>query len=247
MKKRICSIWMLAALLLALAACTALENTEETAGTAAAQPGTTYTGTVSAISTQSLTVTTDEGTYTFALTDSTSYIREFTMAGLMGGNMAELPADMGQLPGSMSDAIDTFPAEGTQDVTAPADTDSTVPPERPEGEAAGDQSVTPPELPQDDPNATAPELPQDDPNAAAPELPQDAGDQSGLASMDPTATQTMEATIAELFIGASVTVVTDENGAAATVTVSGDQAFSMLQPGSIDPFTGEDTTEATAE
>lgn len=235
MKKRICSIWMLAALLLALAACTALENTEETAGTAAAQPGTTYTGTVSAISTQSLTVTTDEGTYTFALTDSTSYIREFTMAGLMGGNMAELPADMGQLPGSMSDAIDTFPAEGTQDVTAPADTDSTVPPERPEGEAAGDQSVTPPELP------------QGDPNTAAPELPQDAGDQSGLASMDPTATQTVEATIAELFIGASVTVVTDENGAAATVTVSGDQAFSMLQPGSIDPFTGEDTTEATAE
>lgn len=247
MKKRICSIWMLAALLLALAACTAPENTEETAGTAAAQPGTTYTGTVSAISTQSLTVTTDEGTYTFALTDSTSYIREFTMAGLMGGNMAELPADMGQLPGSMSDAIDTFPAEGTQDVTAPADTDSTVPPERPEGEAAGDQSVTPPELPQGDPNTAAPELPQDDPNTAAPELPQDAGDQSGLASMDPTATQTMEATIAELFIGASVTVVTDENGAAATVTVSGDQAFSMLQPGSIDPFTGEDTTEATAE
>ncbi len=247
MKKRICSIWMLAALLLALAACTAPENTEETAGTAAAQPGTTYTGTVSAISTQSLTVTTDEGTYTFALTDSTSYIREFTMAGLMGGNMAELPADMGQLPGSMSDAIDTFPAEGTQDVTAPADTDSTVPPERPEGEAAGDQSVTPPELPQGDPNATAPELPQGDPNTAAPELPQDAGDQSGLASMDPTATQTVEATIAELFIGASVTVVTDENGAAATVTVSGDQAFSMLQPGSIDPFTGEDTTEATAE
>lgn len=247
MKKRICSIWMLAALLLALAACTAPENTEETAGTAAAQPGTTYTGTVSAISTQSLTVTTDEGTYTFALTDSTSYIREFTMAGLMGGNMAELPADMGQLPGSMSDAIDTFPAEGTQDVTAPADTDSTVPPERPEGEAAGDQSVTPPELPQGDPNTAAPELPQDDPNAAAPELPQDAGDQSGLASMDPTATQTVEATIAELFIGASVTVVTDENGAAATVTVSGDQAFSMLQPGSIDPFTGEDTTEATAE
>lgn len=78
MKKRTISILSALALLFSLAACSN-QDVETTDGISAAQANTSYTGTVSAVSTSAITVSTDSGDVTIAWTEDTVFRREFGM------------------------------------------------------------------------------------------------------------------------------------------------------------------------
>lgn len=224
MKKRIISILTVAALLLSLAAC-GKQDAGDSTGTKG-EANTSYTGTVSAISTRSITVSTDAGEVTIPLTEATTFSSEFAMGGQKPGNMGqipdgmgEIPSGMGQIPEGMGNNISEIPAGGEAQggmETPPEGMGNAEPPEKPDGDAssAADQGGTPPELPEGENN------------------------QSGITAMDPMANQTQSATIAVVYIGASVTVVTDDNGSAATVTVSGGNMVGMQQPGNMGQMPG---------
>ena len=58
-------------------------------------------------------------------------------------------------------------------------------------------------------------------------------DHGGMMIIDPMDGQNQDATIAVVFIGASATIVTDENGAAASVSISVDDLGGMQWPGNM--------------
>lgn len=93
--KRIFSMLTAVAMALSLAACGKQETVETEP--AKIENSTTYTGTVRAISADSLTVSTEDGEVTVILTDTTTFQRE--MGGM--GQMPEggTPGDMGDMPG----------------------------------------------------------------------------------------------------------------------------------------------------
>lgn len=224
MKKRIISILTIVALLVSLAACG--KQGEENVTVTKGEPNTTYTGTVSAISTQSITISTDAGEVTIPLTEATTFSSEFGIGGQMHGNMGQIPggmgdipSDMGEIPEGMGNNIIEFPTGGeTQGgmETPPEGMGNAEPPKKPDSDASGaaGQGQTPPALPEGDNN------------------------QSGITPMDPMTNQPQSATIAVVCIGASVTVVTDDNGSAATVTVSGGNMAGMQQPGNMGQIPG---------
>jgi len=200
------------ALLLTLAACGNQEPVETTGGTATAQPNASYTGTVSAISTSSITVSTDDGDITIELTDDTTFSREFGMVGQQPGGMGEMPSDMVQMGGE-------------------------TPPEKPEGEAAdaAGQEGTPPDLPERDATngnnqeGTPPELPQGEMSG---------NNSNEIQIMD---SQMQSLTIADISLGDNVTVETDDKGKAASVTLSGGETNAMgqmQQPGNMGQMPG---------
>ena len=197
MKKRLTCILAAGALLLSLAACGNQDPVESTDGPAAAEPNTSYTGTVSAVSAQSITVSTDAGDMVFELNDSTTFSRASGMGGQQPGDMGEIPTDMGEAPEGMEE-----PPAGMGDASGE------IVPAKPEGEAAegSGQEGEPPELP-------------------AGETGKSSGD-----SMEPMGGQNLELSISDISIGDTVTVETDENGTAASVTVSGGE-ISMEKPG----------------
>lgn len=126
--KRIFSLFSVAAMVLSLAAC----GKQDAVETEPAKIGTktTYTGTVSAVSTDSLTVSTEDGEVTVILTDVTTFQRE------MGG-MSEMPGDMGGMPNG-----------------------GETPPDKPEGNGGqGDPMDKPDEEMGNQPNGTPPEMP----------------------------------------------------------------------------------------
>lgn len=71
-----------------------------------------------------------------------------------------------------------------------------------------------------------------------PELPMGEASQSGITSLNPMDGQSRNATIAIVYIGAAVTVTTDENGCAASVTVSAGE-MAMQQLGDIPQMPGD--------
>lgn len=170
---------MLLAFSMPLCLCACSKNAEA----AIAQPNTTYEGTVSAISTASITISAETEEIAIALTDNTVYGRDMGM-----GDAAGMPE--GNMPGE------------------PKDT-----PEKPDGEAS-DQDKTPPEKP--------------------------GGENSG-ASMG---ADMPLPTISDISIGTAVTVVTDENGSAASVTLTGGMGGKQ-RPGGMD--SGVESYDAAAE
>lgn len=172
MKKRMIGLLAAAALLLSVVGCSGQNKTEADT----VRPNFSYTGTVSSISNQSITLSTDAGEITVALTDTTTFHLEFSMDGQRPGGMGEMPDRMDQMGGQ-------------------------TPPEKPAGEASnpGNQENTPPEKPQ--------------------------GDTGGMEFMNG---QPLSA--ADIALGDTVTVETDDAGKAASVTVSGGD-MNMQVPG----------------
>ena len=219
MKKRIISILTSMALLLSLAACGNQDPVESTA----VQPNSAYTGTVSGLSTSSITVSTADGDITFELTEDTVISGELGMGIQEPDSMGEMPDHMGQMGGET-------PAEKPDGEAADADNQEGTPPELPEGEAANgnDQAGTPPELPEseaangNDQAGTPPEMPQ--------------GEMSGINSneIQIMGGQTQSLTIADISIGDTVTVETDDEGKAASVTVSGGKMNMQMSDGNMD-------------
>lgn len=202
MIQRIISILTVTALLLSFAAC----DKQETAGGAAADPNATYTGTVSAISTQSITISTEAGEVTITLTDTTAFSRGFSMGEIpegMGDGMLEIPSG-GEAPDGMIEI-----PEGMGDGTIEIPNGGGIPGDMEEPPEGMDGAV----LPEDQDGANNGQM-----------------DQGGMGIIDPMDGQNQDATIAVVFIGASVTIVTNENGAAASVTVSVEDWGGMQWP-----------------
>lgn len=201
MKKRMISILTALALLLSLAACGNQDAVETIESAAAVQPNATYSGTVSAISTSSITVSTDDGDITIELTENTTFSREFGMGGQQPGGMGEIPSDMGQMGGE-------------------------TPPAKPDGEAAdaGAQEGTPPELPEGETGNVANQ------GGTPPEMPQGEMGGNNSTEIQIIGSQTQSITTADTALGDTVTVKTDENGKATFVTVSGGE-MNMQMPG----------------
>lgn len=213
MSKPMISMLAAAALLLSLAAC-GNQDAQDTAD-AKREPNTSYTGTVTAISTQSITLSADTGEVTIPLTDATAFGFAFGMGGQMPGNMGQIPDGMGQNPADMEELLEgtgtlgELPADGEGQgsmQTPPEGMDNSELPEMPEGEASGGAAQ----------------------GGTLPELPEGESAQNGIDPM------TQNATIAAVYIGASVTVETDDSGSAATVTVSGGDMAGLRQFGNMD-------------
>ncbi len=136
-KQRIISIFLAMSLICSLAACATTEQDEEDAIVSSG----TYTGTVSAISQDILTISTDNGDVAIPLTDETVY--EVSMNGMeMPGGQ---PSDMGQTGENGGQEPPDLPnGEGESQPDGGEE-----PPEKPEGEE-GDKPESgeePPEIP----------------------------------------------------------------------------------------------------
>lgn len=132
MKKRIINILASAVLMLSLAACGNQDTTETTGMNEAMEnntmvSGTIYTGTVSAISEESITVSTETGEVVIPLTEDTTFERGFGMGGQQFGEMGEVPD--GMMDESKDFALET-PPEGDHRDEPGGDR-----PELPEGES----------------------------------------------------------------------------------------------------------------
>lgn len=237
MKKRIFSLLTAAALLLSLAACGNQDPAESTGGAATAQPNSSYTGTVSAISTSSITVSTDDGDITIELTDATTFSLEFAMGGQQPGQMGGTPGDMGQAPGGMENVTPpempggeagAVEDQGTIGGTINGSIQEQTPSEVPEGEAGngGNQAQTPPEMPGEE-----------------------MGDMSG--GFENIGGRPQSLTIADISLGDTVTVQTDDAGRAASVTVSGGEMNMQMPGGNMgmpgDMNSGVDSYDAATE
>lgn len=181
----------------------------------AAQAGAAYTGTVTAVSANALTLTTEsDGEVTVPLVDATTYTR-----GGMGG---------GQAP-------DGNPPE-KPDGTDSSDQTGGTPPELPAGDEAGQgsapadgqqpQGSAPSGQPGD--GGSAPEKPADDAQSGdggAPEAPDGGAPQGG--ALGEAETLTYES----ISVGDTITVTVGDDGNAATVELAGGQGGGMGAPG----------------
>ncbi len=233
MKKILCGA-MAAVMTVSLAGCAKSESdttttAEETSAEATvAQAGSSYTGTVTAISAVSLTVETEsDGEVTVPLSDSTTYTR-----GGMGG-----PGGDGQTPpdGNAS-------AGGAGDGSAPA---------QPGGDNS-DNGGTPPEMPsggQPDGNAPdgqngqpgdAPEKPEGDASNGQP-----GGDSQNGQGGPGGEPETL--TYESISVGDTVTVTVGDDGTAATVELAGGMGMGGPGGGSSQPESYTAATEFTAD
>ena len=241
MKKILCGA-MAAVMTVSLAGCAKSESDTTTmaettsAETTVAQAGSSYTGTVTAVSAVSLTVETEsDGEVTVPLSDSTTYTR-----GGMGG-----PGGDGQTPpdGNAPDGGNgSAPAQPGGD-----NGDNATPPEKPDGEDSGnaDDGGTPPEKPdgnapdgQNGQPGDAPENPEGDASNGQPSG-DDQNGQGGPGGEPETLTYE------SISVGDTVTVTVGDDGTAATVELAG----GMGGPGggSSQPESYAAATEFTAD
>ena len=253
MKKILCGA-MAAVMTVSLAGCAKSESdttaTAETTSAEAivAQAGSSYTGTVTAVSAVSLTVETEsDGEVTVPLSDSTTYTR-----GGMGG-----PGGDGQTPPDGN-----APDGGAGDGSAPAQPggdnsdNGGTPPEKPDGEDTNnaDNGGTPPEKPDGDasqPDGNAPDGQNGQPGDA-PERPE--GDASngqpggdGQTGQGGPGGEPETLTYESISVGDTVTVTVGDDGTAATVELAGGMGMGGPSGGSSQPESYAAATEFTAD
>ena len=253
MKKILCGA-MAAVMTVSLAGCAKSESdttaTAETTSAEAtvAQAGSSYTGTVTAVSAVSLTVETEsDGEVTVPLSDSTTYTR-----GGMGG-----PGGDGQTPPDGN-----APDGGAGDGSAPAQPggdngdNGGIPPEKPDGEDTNnaDNGGTPPEKPDGDasqPDGNAPDGQNGQPGDA-PERPegdatngQPGGD--GQTGQGGPGGEPETLTYESISVGDTVTVTVGNDGTAATVELAGGMGMGGPGGGSSQPESYAAATEFTAD
>ena len=253
MKKILCGA-MAAVMTVSLAGCAKSESdttaTAETTSAEAtvAQAGSSYTGTVTAVSAVSLTVETEsDGEVTVPLSDSTTYTR-----GGMGG-----PGGDGQTPPDGN-----APDGGAGDGSAPAQPggdngdNGGIPPEKPDGEDTNnaDNGGTPPEKPDGDasqPDGNAPDGQNGQPGDA-PEKPE--GDASngqpggdGQTGQGGPGGEPETLTYESISVGDTVTVTVGNDGTAATVELAGGMGMGGPGGGSSQPESYAAATEFTAD
>ena len=241
MNKRILCGAMAAAMTVSLAGCatkqtdttpTASSTTTESTPAANAVAGSSYTGTVTAVSATSLTLSTEsDGDITVPLTDATTYTR-----GGMGGDQAP----------------DGNPPEMPSGENGDAQQGGT-PPEQPSGDA-GQGSAPDGQKPQGD----APDAKPDD-NGTAPEKPADSSDtnQDNTAPEKPDGDapdgqpggESETLTYESIAVGDIVTVTVGDDGNAATVELAGGMSGPGGAPGggSSKPESYDAATEFTAD
>lgn len=229
--KRMLSLFTAAAMVLSLAACGKQETVETEP--AKIETKTTYAGTVSAVSTDSLTVSTEDGEVTVTLTDTTTFQREIGGMGEMSGEMGQLPE--GGTPGEMGDVPD-----GEMPMDKPEGNGGQGEPmEKPDGEMGqqGDPMDKPDEEMGNQPNGTPPEMPngQQPGEGDAPEKPD---------GMNDMGMNMPGITVADISVGDTVTVETDGNGNALSVILSGGE-MGMGGPGGMS--SGVDSYDAVTE
>ncbi len=260
MKKILCGA-MAAVMTVSLAGCAKSESdttaTAETTSAEAtvAQAGSSYTGTVTAVSAVSLTVETEsDGEVTVPLSDSTTYTR-----GGMGG-----PGGDGQTPPDGN-----APDGGDGDGSAPAQPggdnsdNGGTPPEKPDGDDnnSADNGSTPPEKPDGDSGdnaqpgnapdgqngqlGDAPEKPEGDASNGQPggdgNAPDGQNGQGGPGGEQETLTYE------SISVGDTVTVTVGDDGTAATVELAGGMAMGGPGGGSSQPESYAAATEFTAD
>lgn len=251
MKKILCGA-MAAVMTVSLAGCaksesdTAATTTAETTSTetTVAQAGSSYTGTVTAVSEVSLTVETEsDGEVTVPLSDSTTYTR-----GGPGGD-GQTPPDGSAPDGNGGEA----PAQ--PDGNAQGGDNAGTPPEKPDGDTA-DSNGTPPEKPEGDntqggapdgQNGEAPEKPDGDSgNAPDGQNAQPGGNEpDGQDGQNGPGGAQETLTYESISVGDTVTVTVGDDGTAATVELAG----GMGGPGggSSQPESYTAATEFTAD
>ena len=255
MKKILCGA-MAAVMTVSLAGCAKSESdttaaAETTSAEATvAQAGSSYTGTVTAVSAVSLTVETEaDGEVTVPLSDATTYTR-----GGMGG-----PGGDGQTPPDGN-----APDGGSGDGSAPAQPggdNSSTPPEKPDGDGSNgaDNGGTPPEKPDGDSGdnaqpggapdgqngqpGDAPEKPEGDASNDQPEgsAPDGQNGQGGPGGEQETLTYE------SISVGDTVTVTVGDDGTAATVELAGGMGMGGPGGGSSQPESYAAATEFTAD
>ena len=246
MKRWICGA-MAAVMTVSLGGCASKTTSESTSAqeTAAsgtvAQAGSSYTGTVSAISAVSITVDTEaDGEVTVPLTDSTAFTRGGP-GGQPGGDGQTPPDGNGQ-----GDAPDK--PEGDSGASASGDGGGETPPEKPEGDSSSDNGGTPPEKPDGDSQPAdssgqngQPGGDGDAQNGTAPEKP----DGEASAGNGPGGQETL--TYESVAVGDTVTVTVGDDGNAATVELAGGMGQGGPGGGSSQPESYAAATEFTAD
>ncbi len=250
MKKILCGA-MAAVMTVSLAGCAKSESdttttAEETSAEATvAQAGSSYTGTVTAISAVSLTVETEsDGEVTVPLSDSTTYTR-----GGMGdpGGDGQTSPDGNAPDGGAGDG--STPAQPGGDNSDNGGT----PPEKPEGEDTNnaDNGGTPPEKPEGDANGNATDGQNGQPGDAPEKLEGDASnDQPGGDSqngMGGPGGEPETLTYESISVGDTVTVTVGDDGTAATVELAGGMGQGGPGGGSSQPESYTAATEFTAD
>ena len=207
--KRFFALMLSISMILSLGACS--QNGESESNSP--EPGTTYTGTISALSADSITVSTETGEVVIPLTEDTVYNREMGMGstqemsdnknagGEKPGASGEIPE--GEVPGGMGEAPDGGGMAGGEKPDGMGAGGDKPEGEAPDGMGAGgemsNQEGTPPEIPD--------------------------GQAGGMDMEMNTALS-----VADLSLGDTVTVETDENGNAASVTLAGGTMDAIRQP-----------------
>lgn len=221
--KRIISMFTAAAMVLSFAACSK-QKTVETEP-AKIEMKATYTGTVSSVSTDAITVSTEDGEVTVLLTDSTTFRREMGMGDM--GQMPEggTPGDMGEMPGDGETPSDK--PEGDPQQGALMD--------KPDGEAGSQLDGTPPEMPNGQ-----------QPGEGAGDIPEKPEGENAAPDMG---MNLPEITVSNISLGDTVTVETDASGNAVSVTLyggeMGEAPNGMGGPGGMQ--SGVDSYEAVTE
>ena len=214
---------------------TAASSSVAAASATAAAAGATYTGTVTAVSANALTLTTEsDGEVTVPLVDATTYTR-----GSMGGQAPD--GNPPEMPGNSGDSGDQ--AGGT-------------PPELPAGDAAGQGSGNGQQphgnAPEGQPNhgGDAPEKSNDNGQGAdgsAPEKPAGDGQNSGDTPQGSAPGGETEAlTYESIAVGDTVTVIVGDDGNASSVELAGSPGGAP-GGGSSKPESYDAATEFTAD
>lgn len=198
MKKQITAAVMAAALLVSVTAC---GKTESEAASLSTLAGQAFTGTVSAVSAEELSLDTEaSGTVTIPLAEDTVFQRD--QPGMGGG------APGGETPPEKPDGESS---------------DGQTPPEKPEGEASDGQ--TPPAEPSG--GAAEGETPPEKPDGEAadgetpPEMPDGQTPPEAPGGATPENGQPETLTYEDIVVGDTVTVEVGEDGVASTVTLPG--------------------------
>lgn len=251
MNKRFICGAMAAAMTVSLAGCAGKQTdttpaaassaaSTDTAAAASAAAG-SYTGTVTAVSAVSLTISTEsDGELTIPLTDATTYSR-----GGMGGGQAPDGGTPPEMPGTNDQQQGSAPAGGDSAPEKPADDAQPADaPEKPDGDSAPDAGAAPadgnaPEKPDGDSTSGAGDAPAD---GNAPEKPE------GSAPDGQPGGEAEALTYESISVGDTVTVTVGDDGNAESVELAGGM---MGGPGgggqSSKPESYDAATEFTAD
>lgn len=188
--KKAVAMLLVAVMILSFASCSKTEGGESSEGEMSAQANTTYTGTVSVLCNEFITITTDAKLrITATITADTVFSIE------NNGGMGDMPMG-GDMP-----------------------TGGNTPPDMPNGDMSGMpmDGNTPPDMPSGD----IPTMPEGGmggmPEGGMGGMPE--GDMGSMPDM-PSGGMSTEATIADISIGDTVTITTDDNGYAATIVLA---------------------------